>query len=366
MTTFKEIDINEYKKLLNNMQHIYAKTFKNIELLHNFEENVNNKKIDSIIKNQESLKKEDKYIKKLSDKISSKISNSNQNIVKNNNKYVFLNPYQYYNENPELILNHFKDLYIKSNISYKDIYQPNAKTKTISLDSVITSIKKDGHIPNNLKGLIFAHDNIANKTKIKYSKDIYDQYVLDPIAQYYIDKDDKKDDNLSLDDESFKRELEDHSKDMIPKTSDKTKKDKSLKHKLKSDVSKTIIKSLTGQGLNFNRIKIDENLLKKNILNVRYINSNRRVNNKFLKEDYKISNNMKNAGLNKLTKNEYDIYNILQKYRKTDNNLQLLMSSYLAGNKSKDLYNKINELLYKNYKNNVISKKQYQNIINKL
>ena len=214
------------KKLLDNIQHTYAKTFNNVELLHNFEENVNNKNIDSIIKNKESLQKENKYIEKLSDKISSKISNSN-NIVKNNSKYVFLNPYQYYIENPELILNHIKDLYIKSNIPYKDIYQPNAKTKTISLDSVIRSIKKDGDIPNNLKeGLIFAYDNIANKTKIKYSKDIYDQYVLDPIAQYYVDKDDKKDDNLSLDDESFKRELEDHSKDIIPQTSvKKTKKD---------------------------------------------------------------------------------------------------------------------------------------------
>ena len=47
-------------------------------------------------------------------------------------------------------------------------------------------------------------------------------------------------------------------------------------------------------------------------------------------------------------------------------NLQLLISSYLAGNKNKDLYNKINELLYKNYKNNIINKKQYQNIMNKL
>ena len=50
MTTFKEIDINEYKKLLDNFQHTYAKTFNNVELLHNFEENVNNKDIDSIIK----------------------------------------------------------------------------------------------------------------------------------------------------------------------------------------------------------------------------------------------------------------------------------------------------------------------------
>ena len=76
---------------------------------------------------------------------------------------------------------------------------------------------------------------------------------------------------------------------------------------------------------------------------------------------------LKNTGLNKLTKNEYGVYNTLQKYRnKNESNLQLLLSSYLAGNKSKDLYKKINEMLYKNYKNNIINKKQYQNIMNKL
>ena len=52
MATFKEIDINEYKKLLDNIQHAYAKTFNNVKLLHNFKENVNSKNIDSIIKNQ--------------------------------------------------------------------------------------------------------------------------------------------------------------------------------------------------------------------------------------------------------------------------------------------------------------------------
>ena len=75
---------------------------------------------------------------------------------------------------------------------------------------------------------------------------------------------------------------------------------------------------------------------------------------------------LKNTGLNKLTKNEYNIYNALQKYRKNNDNLQLLLSSYLARNKSRLLYNKINKLLYKNYKNNIINKKQYQNIMNKL
>ena len=169
MTTFKEIGINEYKKLLDNMQHTYAKTFENIELLHNYEQNVNNKNIDSIIKDKEPLQKEDKYIEKLSDKLSEKISNSNQNIEKNN-KYVFLNPYQYYIENPKHILNYIKDLYIKSNISYKEIYHPKTKTRILSLDNVIRTIKKDWDIPINLKeDLIYAYDNIANKTKMKYS-----------------------------------------------------------------------------------------------------------------------------------------------------------------------------------------------------
>ena len=112
MTTFKEIDINEYKKLLDNMQHTYAKTFNNVELLHNFEENVNNKNIGTIIKDQETLEKEDKYIEKLSDKLSEKISNSN---INNNNiphddkkKYIFLNTHDYYSKNPKDVLNYIK------------------------------------------------------------------------------------------------------------------------------------------------------------------------------------------------------------------------------------------------------------------
>ena len=176
---------------------------------------------------------------------------------------------------------------------------------------------------------------------------------MEPVEKYYEEKD------IDADDE----------KSIIVPSSDRE--DKSLKDELKSNIGKTIVRTLSGQGLNFDKIKIDKNLLKKNILKVKYINSNRKINNKFLKEDYKISNNMKNSilkntGLNKLTKNEYDVYNTLQNYTKNNDNLQLLLSSYLAGNKSRPLYNKINELLYKNYKNNAINKKLYQNIMNKL
>ena len=143
---------------------------------------------------------------------------------------------------------------------------------------------------------------------------------------------------------------------------------KSLLPRLKDNLSKTIIEKITGQG--YSKIKIDQDLLKKNILKVRYISNNGKVHNNLLKNDYQISDNMKiailkNKDINKLSKNEYNVYNALQKYRKNDK-LQLLISSYLAGNKSKVLYNKINEMLYNNYKNNKISKKEYQNIINKI
>ena len=335
MTTFKEIDINEYKKLLDNMQHTYAKTFNNIELLHNYEENVNNKNIDSIIKDQESLQKEDKYIEKLSDKLSEKVSNSNINnndIIQNKKKYVFLNTYDYYNKNPKDILNYIKKIYIKSNIGYDNIYKPRPKTVNVSLGNIIKKIKNDDKISNELKDdFIDAYDNIPNKTSIQFHNKYYREYVMEPVEKYYEEKDIDADDEESI---------------IIVPSSDKE--DKSLKDELKNNAIKTVVNTLTGQGLNFDKIKIDENLLKKNISKVRYINSNRKINNKFLKEDYKISNNMKNSilkntGLNKLSKNEYDVYNTLQKYRKNDDNLQLLMSSYLAGNKSKDLYNKINE-----------------------
>ena len=62
-----------------------------------------------------------------------------------------------------------------------------------------------------------------------------------------------------------------------------------------------------GQGA-LNNIKIDENALNKNILKIRYLNG-RKLNNKLLKQDYKISKNMKDAikfnkNIHKLSQNE--------------------------------------------------------------
>ena len=71
-----------------------------------------------------------------------------------------------------------------------------------------------------------------------------------------------------------------------------------------------------------------------------------------------ISNNMKNSilnnsNVNKLSKNEYHVYTLLNKYKNDDTNLLIL--SYLAGNKSTDLYNTINKNLYNKLKNNEIN-----------
>ena len=89
MTTFKEISVEDYKKLLNNKLHTYGKTFKNIELLQKFEDRKSkNDNIDDIIDDEQKLEKEDKYIEKLTDKLSDKINKNNGELldIHNNDK----------------------------------------------------------------------------------------------------------------------------------------------------------------------------------------------------------------------------------------------------------------------------------------
>ena len=333
MTTFKEISAEDYKKLLDNKQHTYAKTFKNIELLQNFEDRKYKNDINDIINKEKEVEKEDKYIEKLTDKLSEKITKNNGELL------------NIHNNDKESVLNFVKNVYIK----YKNasLYKPrNEDIEEIPLESIMNSIKNNREIGKSDR------QNIYNIYKTNNNlKDVtidYDEYK-----------------NAMEDIEKFRNI--DIAKSVKSKSLPSASK-KSLLPKLKENISKTIIENITGEGNN--KIKIDHDLLKKNILKVRYISNNRKIHNDLLKDDYQISDNIKNATLknkniNKLSKNEYDVYNALQKYKNNDK-LQLLISSYLAGNKSKDLYNKRNELLYNNYKNNKISKKEYQNIINKL
>ena len=110
--------------------------------------------------------------------------------------------------------------------------------------------------------------------------------------------------------------------------------------------------------------------LDKNILRVRYLN-NRKLTNNLLKHDYKISEKMKNAikfnkDIHRLSKNEMNIYHELQKFLNKEQDINVLIGSYLSGNICKKLYNKISSMSYNKLKNNIISKKEYSKLINKI
>ena len=126
----------------------------------------------------------------------------------------------------------------------------------MSLGNIIRKIENDDKIPNEFKDdFIDAYNNILNKTRIQFQYKYYREYVMEPVERYYIEK------NIDADDE--KSIIRDDDQ-LIPESSDiEDKEDKTLKDKLKSNFGKTIVRSLSGEGLHFNRIKIDENLLKK-------------------------------------------------------------------------------------------------------
>ena len=123
-------------------------------------------------------------------------------------------------------------------------------------------------------------------------------------------------------------------------------------------------------GSSINNIIINNKDLNKGILRVRYLN-NRKLTNNLLKHDYKISKNMVNAikfnkDLHKLSKNEMKIYHELQKFLNKEQDINVLIGSYLSGNNSKKLYNKISSMLYNKLKNGMINKKEYTKLINKI
>ena len=123
-------------------------------------------------------------------------------------------------------------------------------------------------------------------------------------------------------------------------------------------------------GSSINNIIINDKDLNKGILRVRYLN-NRKLTNNLLKHDYKISKNMVNAvkfnkDLHKLSKNEMKIYHELQKFLNKEQDINVLIGSYLSGNNSKKLYNKISSTLYNKLKNGMINKKEYTKLINKI
>ena len=73
-----------------------------------------------------------------------------------------------------------------------------------------------------------------------------------------------------------------------------------------------------------------------------------------------------NKDLHKLSKNELKIYHELQKFLNKEQDINILIGSFLSGNNSKKLYNKISSILYNKLKNGIINKKEYTKLINKI
>ena len=57
MTTFKEISVEDYKKLIDNKQYTFAKTFKNVELLQKYEDKKYKNDINDIINEEKEKNK---------------------------------------------------------------------------------------------------------------------------------------------------------------------------------------------------------------------------------------------------------------------------------------------------------------------
>ena len=208
MTTFKEISIEDYKKLLNNRQHAYAKTFKNIELLQKFEEKKYNNNIDDIIDEEKKLEKEDKYIEKLTDKLSEKITENNGELL------------NIHNNDNESVINFVKNIYIK----YKNasLYKPrNENIKEVGLELIMNSIKNNKEIGRSDKEHIYNIYKTSNDLK-DVSID-YNEYknAMEDIEKFR---------NIDI-----KKDVKLKSKS-LPSTSNK-----SLIPKLKDNISKTII-----------------------------------------------------------------------------------------------------------------------------
>ena len=73
-----------------------------------------------------------------------------------------------------------------------------------------------------------------------------------------------------------------------------------------------------------------------------------------------------NKDIHKLSKNEMKIYHELQKFLNKEQDINVLIGSYLSGNNSKKLYDKISPMLYNKLKNGIINKREYTKLINKI
>ena len=313
---FKKITVKEYDDLIINKNKMYniSKNFTTPELMNKYrdEDDIINKKIE--INEQQTLQNENL------DKVFNKYFSEKEDVK------IYSQDYPMNNMND--IVMSLNKIFNKYNISYK----PRKNSIKVKINYLLGKLEKNENINDDL--FKYFDNNIRNLKKLNH--------------ELYFNENDKL----------YNRE------NILMEPNNTT-----------SDIDIDTLSNLNivpiqkGQGV-LNNIKIDKNSLNKNILKIRYLNG-RKLNNKLLKHDYKISKNMKDAikfnkNIHKLSSNEKNIYYELEKYINKDKSLDVLIGSYVSGNNNKKLYNRINKILYNKYKNNLITYKEYTNLLNKI
>ena len=313
---FKKITAKEYDDLIKNKNKMYniSKNFTTPELMNKYrdEDDIINKKIE--INEQQLLQNENL------DKVFNKYFSEKEDVT------IYYKDYPMNNMND--IVMSLNKIFNKYNISYK----PRKNSIKVKINYLLGKLEKNKNINDDL--FKYFDNNIRNLKKLNH--------------ELYFNENDKL----------YNRE------NILMEPNNTT-----------SDIDIDTLNNLNivpiqkGQGV-LNNIKIDKNSLNKNILKIRYLNG-RKLNNKLLKHDYKISKNMKDAikfnkNIHKLSSNEKNIYYELEKYINKDKPLDVLIGSYLSGNNNKKLYNRINKILYNKYKNNLMTYKEYTNLLNKI
>ena len=269
--SFKNITPEEYQRLINNKNRIFDLTFKTPEVLNKYR---NDKDIYEEIKysekQNEKLKDYDKdfhenldtyFIENADKKKIEEVSRYNHNIIKNQEKKLIELNKEFEDKDNKLV--NIEDKYIRNRYGNKYKFDNDI--------DILRSFET-----------IFNEKNISYKP-YKQSRQTQIQYLLNKL-----ENDTRVDKDLC---NYFYNTL-------------KNKKKLSLKIPTKNIIDHQNCEGL----LNINKIKINTDLLNKNILSIRYL-TGKKLSNKLLKDDFRISKNIVNAikfnkDIHKLSKNE--------------------------------------------------------------
>ena len=278
--SFKTINLEEYKRLLKNKQKMYGMTFPTPESINKYRDD---DKINQKILNDEEIDKQNKNLSEMFDKNLNKYFNEK-------NKVPFVVDMLNLGDNSTDLIK--MDKHEDKNL-LNDVFEIDDQYKFIKDEDITDSFQK-----------VFQDYNVVYKPH-KKSKNIYVKYLLDKLYNS----------------DSVPKEIFNHFNNSLTNLKFKNKK---IPVNYNND-GKIIMK---GEG----NIQIKD--LDKGILRVRYSN-NRKLTNKLLKDDYKISKRMVNAikfnkDIHKLSSNEKNIYYELQKFLNKEQDINVLIGSYLS------------------------------------